>query len=570
MKKHLSILLCVVIFFCSFSSSIAFADQQVMTSDQFVACLQKALARKTTYINKYPYNLGYYDGTYISWDCWNLGKSIIWSKGTIVDNYTVGAYARVDTSCGLGDWTGLTIIQKAPNCNGDFSNLVPGEWLYMDGHTGYYIGNGQVIECTTGWGVNGVTQSQIDANGYRSRNGVGNGKWLYHGMVPWINYNTTSAPKPLENGDYRLKNNANGLYLVVNNGDISQGDNNVSTYQLMESANEQIWSLTQETIGYKISPRGSELCLNAYGEYAKSGDRIGLWQNTAPNHSTQRWNLEPADSGYVVRNAYNASSVLSVVDGNDVKLGTYTGAANQIWMIEKYAPIEEFYLDINLTVDSTAYNSGHDAVTYDVYINGGKAVNDVADYYERLPKGASYTVKDIQVQGCYTLQGNDSFSGTVNETTVVTIPILTQHTPEPIPAKTASCTEIGYAEGSKCTACGTILKEQQQTDSTGHQWNDGVITKEPTAKEEGKRTYTCTVCGNTRGEAIPPLLYLPGDINGDGTVNNKDLTRLMKFLAGEDVTVVEAALDVNGDKSVNNKDLTRLMKYLAGEDVDLN
>ena len=63
--------------------------------------------------------------------------------------------------------------------------------------------------------------------------------------------------------------------------------------------------------------------------------------------------------------------------------------------------------------------------------------------------------------------------------------------------------------------------------------------------------------------------YTPGDINGDGSVNNKDLTRLMKYLAGEDVDVVEEALDVNNDGSINNKDLTRLMKFLAGEDVNI-
>lgn len=64
--------------------------------------------------------------------------------------------------------------------------------------------------------------------------------------------------------------------------------------------------------------------------------------------------------------------------------------------------------------------------------------------------------------------------------------------------------------------------------------------------------------------------YVPGDINGDNVVNNKDLTRLMKYLAGEDVSVNSDALDVNGDGSVNNKDLTRLMKYLAGENVTVN
>lgn len=64
--------------------------------------------------------------------------------------------------------------------------------------------------------------------------------------------------------------------------------------------------------------------------------------------------------------------------------------------------------------------------------------------------------------------------------------------------------------------------------------------------------------------------YTPGDINDDGKVNTKDLTRLLKYLSHEDVYVNEFALDVNGDGKVNTKDLTRLLKYLSHEDVELH
>jgi hypothetical protein len=63
---------------------------------------------------------------------------------------------------------------------------------------------------------------------------------------------------------------------------------------------------------------------------------------------------------------------------------------------------------------------------------------------------------------------------------------------------------------------------------------------------------------------------LPGDINGDGEVNNKDLTRLQRYLRGDQVEVVAFNLDTNGDGSVNNKDLTRLQRYLRGDQVEVH
>ncbi len=64
--------------------------------------------------------------------------------------------------------------------------------------------------------------------------------------------------------------------------------------------------------------------------------------------------------------------------------------------------------------------------------------------------------------------------------------------------------------------------------------------------------------------------YMPGDITGDGKVNNKDVTRLLQYLSDWDVEVIEAALDITGDGKVNNKDVTRLLQYLSGWDVEIN
>lgn len=99
-------------------------------------------------------------------------------------------------------------------------------------------------------------------------------------------------------------------------------------------------------------------------------------------------------------------------------------------------------------------------------------------------------------------------------------------------------------------------------DSDTVKYLDGQNIKNLTSENNGKITLYAV------WEKIP-LTHIPGDINDDGVVNNKDLTRLMKYLSGEDVLVSEDALDVNGDGNINNKDLTRLMKFLSGEDVDI-
>jgi len=96
----------------------------------------------------------------------------------------------------------------------------------------------------------------------------------------------------------------------------------------------------------------------------------------------------------------------------------------------------------------------------------------------------------------------------------------------------------------------------------------GVMTE----KIAGREIY-CVITDSqgysvTTDTVILSLSVLPGDINGDGKLNNKDVTRLMQFLAGWEVEAV-AAPDINGDGKLNNKDVTRLMQYLAGWEVEI-
>ena len=81
----------------------------------------------------------------------------------------------------------------------------------------------------------------------------------------------------------------------------------------------------------------------------------------------------------------------------------------------------------------------------------------------------------------------------------------TGHTEVIDPAVDPTCTESGLTEGKHCSVCNEVLVEQKELPATGHSWDEGKITKEPTVDAEGEKTYTCTVCKETRTEPIEKL-----------------------------------------------------------------
>ena len=72
-------------------------------------------------------------------------------------------------------------------------------------------------------------------------------------------------------------------------------------------------------------------------------------------------------------------------------------------------------------------------------------------------------------------------------------------------AVAATCETDGKTEGSHCSVCGKVLTEQKTVKATGHDWDEGKITKAATCEEKGVKTYTCRTCKKTRTEDIPAL-----------------------------------------------------------------
>ena len=78
----------------------------------------------------------------------------------------------------------------------------------------------------------------------------------------------------------------------------------------------------------------------------------------------------------------------------------------------------------------------------------------------------------------------------------------TGHTEKTVVGKPATCTETGLTDGISCSVCGAVIKAQEEIPAKGHSWNEGEITTSPTCENAGVKTYTCTVCHETRTEAI--------------------------------------------------------------------
>ena len=66
----------------------------------------------------------------------------------------------------------------------------------------------------------------------------------------------------------------------------------------------------------------------------------------------------------------------------------------------------------------------------------------------------------------------------------------------------ATCGEAGRVD-TICSNCGEVVSTRELPPTGAHVWDDGTVTTAPTETTPGVRTFTCTVCDQTRTGAIP-------------------------------------------------------------------
>ncbi len=152
--------------------------------------------------------------------------------------------------------------------------------------------------------------------------------------------------------------------------------------------------------------------------------------------------------------------------------------------------------------------------------------------------------------------------------------------------KTYTCSVCGATKTAPIDATGHNYGEWAKLDDEHHQrvcandashaetadhvWNDGEITKKPTADVEGEKTFVCTVCGAVKTETVPKLIpakedHTPGDVDGNGQVLAND-ARLALRASAKLETLDErqqTAADVDGSGDVLADDARQILRFSA-------
>ncbi len=136
-------------------------------------------------------------------------------------------------------------------------------------------------------------------------------------------------------------------------------------------------------------------------------------------------------------------------------------------------------------------------------------------------------------------------------------------------ASNPTCTSDGNSLYYVCNDCGKYYADSQATTeitdtnsvvipATGHTWDEGVVTTAPTCTTKGVKTYTCTVCGETRTEdiAVVDHAWDEGVVTTQPTCTEKGVKTYTCTVGGETRTEDIAATGHTWDESVVTKEAT--------------
>ena len=150
-----------------------------------------------------------------------------------------------------------------------------------------------------------------------------------------------------------------------------------------------------------------------------------------------------------------------------------------------------------------AATCAEEGYTGDIYC---KDCNTKLSSGEKIAKKAhTWDKGKITTKATCTQKGIKTYTCTVcDEIKTEEIPATGKHVNTELRnVKVATCAEEGYTGDIYCKDCNTKLSSGEKIAKKAHTWDKGKITTGVTCTQKGIKTYTCTVCNETKTEEIP-------------------------------------------------------------------
>ena len=126
-----------------------------------------------------------------------------------------------------------------------------------------------------------------------------------------------------------------------------------------------------------------------------------------------------------------------------------------------------------------------------------------------------------------------------------------------------SCTSSGYSGDTYCTDCGVLVSSGYTISAYGHDYDNGVITTEPTTETDGIITYTCKRCKHQDTKTLGKLgdgePYIEGSFQKKGWKAVNDLIK-----ASQEKDTI--SIIMNGAETLP----ASVLSGIKGKDISLN
>ena len=180
-----------------------------------------------------------------------------------------------------------------------------------------------------------------------------------------------------------------------------------------------------------------------------------------------------------------------------------------------------------------------------------------SDISKELPVG-----KEVSATAVYNGTDADNYVNTSVEFKITRKACTHPHTAERY-YSSPSCTSSGYSGDTYCTDCNETLSYGYTISAYGHNYDNGVITTEPTAEIDGIITYTCKWCKHQDTKTLGKLgdgePYIEGSFQKKGWDAVNDLIR-----ASQEKDTI--SITMNGAKVLP----ASVLSEIKGKDISLN